>query len=135
MESKQLISCGGKVDAKTSVRDDLTACTSKNPFHQADKDGATARREARLSLPHHFSRDCRATSATADRNKENIPSGSRTSTGQDGSMEAQECQGGQSEDTPRPRKWKQSPSLVRLTGNQDAHTVSHHSLSHLLSSS
>ncbi|XP_075888738.1 protein FAM13A isoform X2 [Nelusetta ayraudi] len=66
----------------------------------------------------------RATSATADRNKENIPSGSRISAGQDGGgMEARECQGGRSERTPRPRKWRHSPTLVQLTGNQDAHAL------------
>lgn len=85
--------------------------------------------EAGLSHSHPFPGDCRATSATADRNKENIPSSSRISTEQDIEMEARECPGGQSERTPRPRKWKHSPTLVQFAGNQGTHAVSHRSFS------
>ncbi|KAG7221816.1 hypothetical protein INR49_016991, partial [Caranx melampygus] len=79
----------------------------------------------------------RAASIRADTNKENIPlsSGSSGSSGsRSGSIEEDtgssslDSQGGQSghtEQTPKPRKSKHSPTLVQLTDNQDVHTVSH----------
>ncbi|XP_060913623.1 protein FAM13A isoform X1 [Labrus mixtus] len=59
-------------------------------------------------------------------NKENIPSSSRSSSfsvgeDTDTSVDSQGGQRGHAERTPKPRK-KQSPTLVQLTDNQDAHT-------------
>ncbi|XP_068582777.1 protein FAM13A isoform X3 [Cebidichthys violaceus] len=72
----------------------------------------------------------RASSVRADTNKENIPlsSGSGSgSVGEDTGSSSVDSQGGQSghaERTPKTKKWKHSPTLVQLTDNQDAHTVS-----------
>uniref|UniRef100_A0A8C2WJ48 Family with sequence similarity 13 member A n=1 Tax=Cyclopterus lumpus TaxID=8103 RepID=A0A8C2WJ48_CYCLU len=72
----------------------------------------------------------RAASVRADTNKENTPlssggsGGSSGSVGEDtgGSVDSQGGQSGHAERTPKPRKWKHSPTLVQLTDNQDAHT-------------
>ncbi|KAF3852523.1 hypothetical protein F7725_005878, partial [Dissostichus mawsoni] len=65
----------------------------------------------------------RAASSQAD--KENIPSsaGSSTSSVSEDTGSRVNSQGGQgahAERTPKPRKWKHSPTLVQLTDNQDA---------------
>lgn len=142
MQSKQLISCRGKVEEKAARgMTNLIARASKSISSNVEliKTLQHGERDAKAgpSLPHRFLCDCRANSATADRNKENIPSGSRIRARQDGAggMEARECRGGRNECTPRPRKWRHSPTLVQLTGNRAAHAVSHRSFSHLLSSS
>ncbi|KAM9363719.1 protein FAM13A [Symphorus nematophorus] len=69
----------------------------------------------------------RAASVRADTNKENIPSSGGSSSGSVGedTGSSADSQGGQSvraERTPKPRKWKHSPTLVQLTDNQDTHT-------------
>lgn len=76
-------------------------------------------------------------SIRANTNKENIPSSSDSSSGSvrentGCSVDAQGGQSGVSEQTPKPRKSKQSPTLVQLTDNQDAHTVSHDAFSFYL---
>ncbi|KAM7419416.1 hypothetical protein PAMA_016505 [Pampus argenteus] len=69
----------------------------------------------------------RAGSVREDTNKENIPSSSGSSSGSAGAtVSSVDLQGGQSdhtERTPKPRKWKHSPTLVQLTDNQDANTL------------
>ncbi|XP_044046766.1 protein FAM13A isoform X2 [Siniperca chuatsi] len=68
----------------------------------------------------------RAASVRADTNKENIPSSGGSSSGSVGedtcsSVDSQGGQGGHTEQTPKPRKLKHSPTLVQLTDNQEAH--------------
>lgn len=104
---------------------------------QADKDRTKyatqrVRWKADLSFPHHFLSENRANPVRADTNKENIPSSGGSSSdcvAEDSSMDSQGGQSGHSERTPKPRKWKHSPTLVQLTDNQDAHAVSHHAFS------
>lgn len=84
-----------------------------------------------ISSPFSFPSESRAASVQADTNKENIPSSGGSSAGSVGentgsSMDSQGGQSGHAERTPKPRKSKHSPTLVQLTDNQDAHTVSHH---------
>ncbi|XP_063740040.1 protein FAM13A isoform X2 [Eleginops maclovinus] len=69
----------------------------------------------------------RAASSLAE--KENIPlsAGSITGSVSEDTGSSVNSQGGQSahtERTPKPRKWKHSPTLVQLTDNQDAHAFS-----------
>ncbi|XP_029293134.1 protein FAM13A isoform X2 [Cottoperca gobio] len=68
----------------------------------------------------------RAASVRADTNKENIPSSGGSSSGSVGedtgsSVDSQGDQSGHTEGTPKSRKSKQSPTLVQLADNQDAH--------------
>ncbi|XP_040892101.1 protein FAM13A isoform X4 [Toxotes jaculatrix] len=71
----------------------------------------------------------RAAFVWADTNKENIPSSGGSSSGSVGedtgssSVDSQGAQSGHTEQTPKPRKSKHSPTLVHLTDNQDAHAV------------
>ncbi|XP_028449892.1 protein FAM13A isoform X5 [Perca flavescens] len=60
----------------------------------------------------------RAASVRADTNKENIPSSSLGNVGED-KAKSQGGQSGHAERTPKPSK--HSPTLVQLTGNQEAH--------------
>lgn len=87
--------------------------------------------KADVSYTHPFllATENRAVSSRANTNKENIPSSSDSSSGsvreETGcSVDAQGGQSALSEQTPKPRKTKHSPTLVQLTANQDAHTVS-----------
>lgn len=108
-------------------------------FTDKDRPTCAAERErwkAGVSFPHPFllANENRAVSIRANTNKENIPSSSDSSS--DSVREDTGCivdaQGGQSalsEQTPKPRKTKHSPTLVQFTGNQDAHTVSHSAFS------
>ncbi|XP_026215633.1 protein FAM13A isoform X2 [Anabas testudineus] len=84
------------------------------------------REQQEQGLRHHETK--RAVSIRANTNKENIPSSSDSSSGSvrentGCSVDAQGGQSGVSEQTPKPRKSKQSPTLVQLTDNQDAHTL------------
>jgi len=97
---------------------------------QTDKNVCNENRRSLVSSPSSFPSESRAASVRADTNKENIPLSGGSSSGSvaedtGGGVDSQEDQSGHAERTPKPRKCKHSPTLVQLTDNQDAHTVSH----------
>ncbi|XP_034087275.1 protein FAM13A isoform X1 [Gymnodraco acuticeps] len=109
------------VEGQSSEGSELTCPSSPRETPTARQRRRHQREQQEEGLRHKERN--RAASSQAD--KENIPSSAESSTGSvsedTGSrVNSQGGQGAHAERTPKPRKWKHSPTLVQLTDNQDA---------------
>ncbi|XP_033985306.1 protein FAM13A isoform X4 [Trematomus bernacchii] len=109
------------VEGQSSEGSELTCPSSPRETPTARQRRRHQREQQEEGLRHKERN--RAASSQAD--KENIPSSAGSSTGSvsedTGSrVNSQGGQGAHAERTPKPRKWKHSPTLVQLTDNQDA---------------
>ncbi|KAK1887040.1 Protein FAM13A, partial [Dissostichus eleginoides] len=109
------------VEGQSSEGSELTCPSSPRETPTARQRRRHQREQQEEGLRHKERN--RAASSQAD--KENIPSsaGSSTSSVSEDTGSRVNSQGGQgahAERTPKPRKWKHSPTLVQLTDNQDA---------------
>ncbi|KAI4833279.1 hypothetical protein KUCAC02_016189, partial [Chaenocephalus aceratus] len=109
------------VEGQSSEGSELTCPSSPRETPTARQRRRHQREQQEEGLRHKEKN--RAASSQAD--KENIPSSAGSSTGSvsEDTGSRVNSQGGQdahAEQTPKPRKWKHSPTLVQLTDNQDA---------------
>ncbi|KAL3066568.1 hypothetical protein OYC64_016505 [Pagothenia borchgrevinki] len=109
------------VEGQSSEGSELTCPSSPRETPTARQRRRHQREQQEEGLRHKERN--RAASSQAD--KENIPSSAGSSSGSvsedTGSrVNSQGGQGAHAERTPKPRKWKHSPTLVQLTDNQDA---------------
>ncbi|KAG8014708.1 Protein FAM13A [Nibea albiflora] len=113
--------------SSTSEDSQLTPCPPSPSVTPTARQRRRHQREQQEEDQRHRERN-RASSIRADTNKENIPSSSASSSSSVGedtssSFDTQGGQSGHTERTPKARKSKHSPTLVQLSDNQDASSL------------